>query len=487
MRMVSRSLILPLLASALPVLSGCPDRDVSAVDPNQSKEQQKEIPVSLNRDIDILFLVDNSGSMRQEQESLANNFPRFIDVLESIEGGLPNVHIGVISSNVGTGPVGGGGEACAGNGDNGNLIVRDGCPALTNGDKFIEDIVPDPENPAVRQFNYSGDLAAQFSCMAQLGTTGCGFEQHLESMKRALDPSNSNNAGFLRDDAYLAFISVQDEDDCSTTTAGREMFDPSQDSRDAPLGELSSFRCFEFGTTCEPADERSFGPRDNCVPGDDDTDYMEPTDAYVDFIKGLKSDPSKVIVATISGDRENADGVVVVGEDESKDPPELWTEPVCVVCPGGGSTGCSLSPTDPDGALTAAAASIRMRAFLDAFPQRSTWQNICNYDPAIDDINLSGALIQIATLLKKVIGSPCLEGKLAMPLDCRVSDVANLNQDNQEEFPIPSCDDSGPPCWSTAENTEQCPDTDTHLVINIDRGGAAPPDNTTVVVRCLVE
>ena len=79
MRMVSRSLVLPLLALGLPVVSGCPDRDVSAVDPNQSKEQQKEIPVSLNRDIDILFLVDDSGSMRQEQESLAGNFPRFID------------------------------------------------------------------------------------------------------------------------------------------------------------------------------------------------------------------------------------------------------------------------------------------------------------------------------------------------------------------------------------------------------------------------
>ncbi|HEU5055376.1 MAG TPA: vWA domain-containing protein [Kofleriaceae bacterium] len=486
MRMVSRSLILPLLALGLPVLSGCPDRDVSAVDPNQSKEQQKEIPVSLNRDIDILFLVDDSGSMRQEQESLASNFPLFINVLESIEGGLPNIHLGVISSNVGTGPVGGGGDSCAGNGDNGNLILKDGCPALSGGDLFIKDVLVDEET-GTREFNYTGDLATQFSCMAQLGTTGCGFEQHLESMKRALDPGNSNNTGFLRDDAFLAVIFIQDEDDCSTTTEGREMFDPSQDDRDAPLGEVSSFRCFEFGTTCEPASERDFGPRDNCVPGDDDTDYMEDTAVYVDFLKGLKSDPSKVIVAGIMGDRENADGVVVVGEDTSKTPPELWVEPVCVVCPGGASSGCPLSPTDPDGALVAAAASIRMRAFLDAFPQRSTWQNICNYDPAINDVNLSGALVQIATLLKKVIGSPCLEGKLAMPLDCRVSDVANLNQDNQEEFPIPSCDDSGPPCWRTSENRDQCPDTDTGLVIEIDRGGSAPPDNTTVVVRCLVE
>jgi hypothetical protein len=493
MRMVSRSSILPLLVLGLPVLSGCPDRDVSAVDPNQSKEQQKEIPVSLNRDIDILFVVDDSGSMRQEQESLAANFPGFITVLESIEGGLPNIHLGVISSNVGTGGVGGGGDSCSeggvaggGRGDDGQLLVKDGCPALNGGARFIEDVVVD-EEAGTRSVNYTGDLSTQFSCMAQLGTTGCGFEQHLESMRRALEPGNDVNAGFLRDDAFLAVIFLQDEDDCSTTPEGLEMFDPSQDERDSPLGELSSFRCFEFGTQCEPGNERDYGPRDNCTPDDEDTDYMQSTEVYVDFVKGLKADPSKVIVAGIMGDRENADGVVVVGEDQSKTPPELWVEPACVVCPGGASTGCSLRPDDPDGALVAAAPSIRMRAFLDAFPQRSTWQNICNYDPAINDVNLSGALVQIATLLKKVIGSPCLDGNLAMPLDCRVSDIANLNQDNQQDFPIPSCDDSGAPCWRTMENREQCPDTPTGLILEIDRGGGAPPDNTTVVVRCLVE
>ena len=468
----------------LSALGGCSDDAKPTIDAGLSSESPAQIPV-YTRDVDVLFVIDNSGSMRQEQESLASNFPRFIEVLERMEGGLPNIHLGVISSNVGTGPTNGGGDACIGQGDNGDLQLKDGCPSL-GGDLFIEDIVTDEET-GTRSFNYTGDLASQFACMAQLGTTGCGFEQHLESMKRALDPNNETNAGFVRDDAFLAVIFLQDEDDCSTTSAGREMFDPSQDDRDAPLGELSSFRCFEFGTTCEPANEREIGPRDNCVPGDDDTDYMEPTDAYVDFIKDLKGDPSKVIIGGIMGDRENAEGVVRVDVDETKTPPELWVEPVCVVCPGGGSSGCPLDPGAADGALVAAAPSIRMRAFIDAFPQRSTWQNICNYDPAIDDVNLSGALVQIATLLKKVIGSPCLEGKLAMPLDCRVSDVANLNQDNQEDIPIPSCDDSGPPCWRTSENREQCPDTDTGLVIEIDRGGSAPPDNTTVVVRCLVE
>src|SRR5687767_5260032 len=91
MRTVLRSSLL----LSIGVLAACPSRDVSRVDPNQSKEQQKEIPISLNRNIDILFLIDDSGSMAQEQESLASNFVAFINVLKSIEGGLPNVHIGV--------------------------------------------------------------------------------------------------------------------------------------------------------------------------------------------------------------------------------------------------------------------------------------------------------------------------------------------------------------------------------------------------------
>src|SRR5690606_14434297 len=243
-----RSILLPALgATALAVLAGCPSRDVSAVDPNQAKEGQAKIPVSVNRDIDILFVVDDSGSMDQEQQALADNFPEFIRVLESLEGGLPNVHLGVISSNVGTGPEGLGGSACSGNGDNGILQVPAGCQALNDGKRFIVDRLVNAET-GERQTNYSGTLSEQFSCMAQLGIDGCGFEQHLESMKRALENSNENG-GFLREDAFLAVIFIQDEDDCSAHD--RSMFaSDGTDDVGSQLGELSSFRCFEFGTTC---------------------------------------------------------------------------------------------------------------------------------------------------------------------------------------------------------------------------------------------
>jgi hypothetical protein len=134
-----------------------------------------------------------------------------------------------------------------------------------------------------------------------------------------------------------------------------------------------------------------------------------------------------------------------------------------------------------------------MEAFLNGFPQRSTFQTMCQYDPATDDVDFSGALNQIAALLKTVVGTPCLEGNLAdtdpntngTQPECRVSDVQDQGLDTEVETPIPPCDVSGPPCFSFVEDTT-C-NTDTNLALEIDRGGQEPPSNTTVVVRCLAE
>jgi hypothetical protein len=481
---------------SLLLLAGCASRDVSLVELTQSVEQRVWIPISYNRDIDILFVVDDSGSMKQEQSSLIRNFPRFVQVLEHIEGGLPNIHLGVISSNLGTSG-GGGGDSCSGTGDGGSLLrgqadtarCRAGaigcsgpCPALTDGSRFIKDIRVSADS-GDRAYNYTMTLADQFSCMAELGTRGCGFEQHLESMKRALD-SHPDNGGFLRPDAFLAVIFVQDEDDCSARSPEVFRAQPGGDSATSELGELSSFRCFEFGTTCEgPSNERQLGPRQNCKP-EENSEYMQSVQHYVDFLKDLKGDPSKVIVAAVAAD----DRPVTVGSHPGPGPStgETWVEPQCVVCPDGSADGCPLAPQDdPDVALVAAAPSIRMKAFLEAFPQRATLQTICNYNPQLRDVDLSGALTQIAQTLH-VFGNPCLPGALADPIDCAVSDVQNLSQESQVETLISPCDSSGGtrPCYRLVPDPSCV--TETNLTVIVDRD-TDPPPNTTLVARCLAE
>jgi hypothetical protein len=234
-----------LLAATLLVLAGCPSRDVSSVDPLQDRQEAVDYPVEINRAVDILFVVDDSNSMMEEQASLLANFPVFISVLETVEGGLPDVHIGVVSTDVGAGPFAIAG--CSGTGDGGALRVGDAaCRPV--GASYISDV---SDGAGGRITNYPGTLAEAFSCNAALGISGCGFEQQLESMRRALNGSNGGNAGFLRDDAYLAVIFITDEDDCSTRDT--QMFDTSQNSIDSELGSCTPSAASSSASSARPA------------------------------------------------------------------------------------------------------------------------------------------------------------------------------------------------------------------------------------------
>ena len=255
------------------------------------------------RDLDLLFVVDNSGTMAGEQNALAAAFPMMLDVLAAGPDGLPNLHVGVVSSNVGAA-----GEAsvpgCAGQGDDGNLLVRPACNGILG--NFIVDVA---NGSGGRDRNYTGDLGGQFGCMAQLGTGGCGFEQHLESMFRALQPGK--NPGFYRPDAALGIVIIADEDDCSTELGA--MFGDPNAGLTSALGPRTSFRCFEFGVSCEVGNDipRAFGTRTGCAPRVA-SPFMFDVSRYVDFLAGLKADPSLVSVAGILGVADGA-GTVEVG------------------------------------------------------------------------------------------------------------------------------------------------------------------------------
>jgi hypothetical protein len=183
--------------------------------------------------------------MGEEQSSLVDNFANFLSVLGNLPGGLPNLHVGVVSSNVRVG-----GfiiTGCDGEGDDGILQNEPRAACTAPNGFFIEDVLaPDGQT---RIKNYTGTLEETFSCIAELGTDGCGFEQHLESVKRALDSAATpQNQGFLRPDAALLIIIVADEDDCSASNP--MVFDPMDMTLSSPLGPLTSFRCTEFGVRC---------------------------------------------------------------------------------------------------------------------------------------------------------------------------------------------------------------------------------------------
>ncbi len=465
MRILSSLLAPTLLFGTLAAtLAACPDREVAEVNPRQNREQEKEVPVQINRNLDILFVIDNSGSMREEQASLVANFNRFINVLSNIEGGLPNVHIGVVSTDIGAGPYGIMG--CTGNGDNGilqNAPVGGACNT-PGPELYISDI--GDEDGLNRQTNYTGALSDTFSCIAELGTAGCGFEQPLEAMRRALNGSNVQNNGFLRPDAFLAVIIISDEDDCSAEQVSMFDSDPTLDTVDSTLGPLTSFRCFEFGVECTPDAPRSAGPRQDCATRVGSS-FMYDVDVYANFLKGLKVDPGQIIVAGIIG---NPSPVTIGSKDG---------EPTL-------DASCTSNSGDAD-------PGIRLQSFLDSFPNRNTSTTICDDD-------LSDALTVIADLLAKVIGNPCIEGNLALDADgqpeCTVADVRFLNQDGQEETIIPTCnaERTNLPCYVFEIDEMQCPATKmdgtpsnfpTSLILVVERGAAEVPSQTTVVARCV--
>ncbi|MCX5747879.1 MAG: hypothetical protein NT062_35895 [Proteobacteria bacterium] len=457
------------------LLTGCPDRTISAVDPQQGRVEYKDIPVTVNRDIDILFLIDDSPSMADKQNNLANNFPNFINVLETIPGGLPNVHIGVASSDVGsatqngTAPaIGGGGTgSCSGTGKNGALLKGLASAEITG--NFLSDVQPAGNPPPARVINYTGgDLATTFGKMARIGATGCGFEQHIEAAKRALNPQNTANQGFLRPDAYLAIIFIADEDDCS-------LKDPAILGPESPaLGPLQSWRCNRFGHICDVGGQDSnqmnqVGAKDMCHPADN-SQYLAKVSEYVDYFKKLKKDPNNVIVAGIMG----PDTPYQV---EMRAPPmsTIAQTAVAHACSYQGAAGIEVA--DP---------STRLTYLLNQFPSRSTFTTICQ-------TNLADGLSLIAQLLKTVIGDPCIEGNLADvdptkagdQFDCSVSFVVGQGTVDQTETVVPACDAnlSPKPCWHLVSDTVNCKASQ-HLTLKIEGQELAPKD-AHIIANCV--
>ena len=237
---------------------------------------------AVNAALDILFMVDNSPGMDPKQTALTQSFSQLIQQAQQIPGGLPDLHIGVISSDMGAGSESIGLNCKRVLGDRGVLYGNDpsnslasvatnadasqgghpqpnGC-GLHSGQRWISDIAS--PNGIGRITNYDGTIQDVFTCLATaVGTSGCGFEHQLQSVRVALNADypenpkdapnqiNPENIGFVRPGAYLAIVMVTDEDDCSADpddTFNNEMFLQTQ----VPVTETASLRCAARGHVC---------------------------------------------------------------------------------------------------------------------------------------------------------------------------------------------------------------------------------------------
>jgi hypothetical protein len=257
--MIRPRLALPLLlGAAVAAAFGCvvDERDLGyapqdALD-DGSTDTSGDVPRPPTSYVDILFVVDNSGSMAQEQEALARGFPGFFDELfaAAAEKSIDvSMNVGVVDTDMGTMgfPV----STCSNpdGGDNGCLLNT---PNPAVGGCAVA--YPTFLNRQLTDDTYSIEqVTHDFTCMATLGTSGCGFEQQFEAARKALIDNTAFsgcNRGLIREGSVVGVLFVSDEDDCSVRASHPEMFD--QDRTD--LGHLN-IRCFLHPDLIRTVDE----------------------------------------------------------------------------------------------------------------------------------------------------------------------------------------------------------------------------------------
>lgn len=185
--------------------------------------------------IDLVFIIDNSASMFDEQLSLQASFPSFIDELEQV---LPSGDYQVLVLDTDVGPWNGCYDAMYNSFDCG-LWCGANCEAGCNCECNSEPCAPFTPMPCSAQLgaglvtNSAGascgipddrrymraddpDPQGMFQCMSTVGILGVPNERPMQAVMTALGPLSEPggcNEGFLRDDALLVITLVTDEDD----------------------------------------------------------------------------------------------------------------------------------------------------------------------------------------------------------------------------------------------------------------------------------
>lgn len=466
------------------------------------------VELTLRRAVDILFVIDNSGSMGGEQGTLAASFGSFIDVLESQQVGA-NYRIAV-TTTAGEGLIRA--SSCRTRLDEflfswqlGDIDERQrGC--LDNCDIDVIEL----SEPWIEKGSGGTNLppgievATALKCIGPQGINGPGFERQLESMRRALV---DDTVGFMRDDALLAVIIVTDEADCSMTDDD-ELWINSEGSVfwSDPSGP-SSGACWNAGVTCVGGP----GVYDDCFAqdknrqgqptSDPDDAVLYPLKRYLDVLTEIAAKKqqlggqSEVLVALLAGvpiDYPQT-GILVYEDSEFEDfNLEYGIGPAC----GKGTETVHEPPGIPP---------VRLREFAEAFQVGD--RNI--YSTCDDDYGV--AMNQIAAAIGDINERACVNGCVVdlqgaedgLQPDCTLTEVFAdapardvppcALADQGWDFPaadVHTCylaltDTDGQTLSKADDMSPQCTTVGSNLEYVIARRKGVPvPNGTSVEVRC---
>jgi hypothetical protein len=428
---------------------------------------------------DILFMIDNSSSMTTMQQKLLEQLPTFMQALQNLPMGLPSLHVGVVSSDMGApsdSQIG-----CTALGDDGafHYQAEGTCTSttLTAGSTFISDVSG--------MANFTDPIGTVFQCIALLGASGCGFEHQLASIDRALGadglgPAPSTAAGFLRPEAYLGIVMLTNEDDASapdnTTVFSLNGFPQNLTNPDGPLtnyrqngGPRSPHLCqdpasaiptaFITEPLAVPSDAQgsSTAPTlnlTNCKDNDSGSSAFYPVAKFVSDIKALKPDPdNQILVAGIFAPPNPVEiGWYPPTLGQNTQPGELWPAEMHSCGPQGGdevSPNATQFTTDE----SFGDPGIRLSEFVSGF-SNSVQASIC-------DPSYAASMTLIANKLGQLATGPCITGAIRNDLNgnptCTV--VQNVENNNvYAQTAIHNCNENGnvPPCWTLQSGGLSC-------------------------------
>jgi hypothetical protein len=163
--------------------------------------------------MDVVFVVDDSGSMGGAQVKLRANFPRMVDTLNAFKtksGADLDYRLAVTSTDTDAANASRFPQRTRSfaDGNRGGFVTTPftSCDPGGSGRAWLE--------------RTDANVANAFGCRAGLGTGGSGTEKPLDALVTSLsDRAADSNKDFVREDALLAFFILTDEEDSSTATA----------------------------------------------------------------------------------------------------------------------------------------------------------------------------------------------------------------------------------------------------------------------------
>ena len=479
----------------------------------------ESVVLSFVEGVDILFVIDNSGSMGEEQANLSSSFASLINVLEDPEVDA-DYRIGITTTDNGnpwcgsTGPEAGNMRltSCR---SRPSEFTFEGATVIESFDEACDAQCPEgwddinvqpttvdgQDEPAVRPWleRIDGmtnlpdglDVVQALQCFAPQGIDGCGFESHLESMQKAItrarDP-NEDEHGFLREDAILAIVHLTDEEDCSYNSDWETIFLADGDRTfwsDPMAASPTSAVCWNAGVFCEgddcqPVDLGVDGKPVAAADAEDDA-VLLPLSRYVDSLQALETGKQllapdrEVLVALIGG--VNSDGTVTYQPSLS----DKEFQDTYGIGPGCQSVAGEAVPP------------VRLRAFAEAFQtdDRVNMHSICAG-------SYSSAFAAIGEAIAEQLAPPCITTIVAdtdpstpsLEPACEV--YYHAPDDESERIDIPACDDVDPADVATCFRlltdetlSEQCAAAGWNAEVVLERSDRAVlPSAVVVVAEC---